>query len=295
MPALLDADEVARLEAAVQRALRAGDDSSLSILGYGELSLVLAWPTDRPRVAAKRLPLFEQRSRAEAYGALVEDYLAVLVARGVHPVPSEFATTPVEGGRWAAYVVQPVLEPTGLAPAVLATDPVRGRTLVEEIVVAITSAVDDRVGLDGQLSNWAATPTGLRYLDVTTPMLTDERGATRLDVAVLTSPLPAALRPAVRRFVAPGVTAKYHRPRDVVVDLAANLLKERLGSWVEPTLVAANRRLGPPITRAEVERYYRSDARLWEAMWRLRRADRWWQRTVRRRPYATLLPGKVTR
>jgi hypothetical protein len=32
-----------------------------------------------------------------------------------------------------------------------------------------------------------------------------------------------------------------------------------------------------------------------ELLQRLRRADRWWQRTVRRRPYPFLLPGRIDR
>jgi hypothetical protein len=34
---------------------------------------------------------------------------------------------------------------------------------------------------------------------------------------------------------------------------------------------------------------------MWEILLRLRRADRWWQRTVRRRGYPFLLPGPVDR
>jgi hypothetical protein len=293
---VLGEDDLTLLEAAVEAALRSGDETSLRILGYGEISLVLAWPTDSPRVAAKRLPVFGHRHRAEAYGALIVDYLEALRERGVEPLDSGFAVTPTADGRSAAYVVQPVLEADRLAPAVLSTaDDGGGRRLLAAIVDLIVGGVDERVGVDGQLSNWAATPDGLRYLDVTTPMLTDARGETRLDLTVLTSPLPALVRPGVRRWVAPGIAARYHRRRDVLVDLAANLLKERLERWVDPTIEAANRHLERPIDRAEVDRYYRADARLWELMWRLRRADRRWQRAVRRRPYPTLLPGRVER
>jgi hypothetical protein len=45
----------------------------------------------------------------------------------------------------------------------------------------------------------------------------------------------------------------------------------------------------------EVARDYASDARQWELLLRLRRADRWWQQRVRRREYPFLLPGPITR
>ena len=45
----------------------------------------------------------------------------------------------------------------------------------------------------------------------------------------------------------------------------------------------------------EARAYYRSDARMWEVLLRLRRADRWWQAQVRHRPYPFLLPGRIER
>lgn len=79
------------------------------------------------------------------------------------------------------------------------------------------------------------------------------------------------------------------------LDLAANLHKEQLTQWIPAVLEAANRALDTPLTADEVDRYYRSNARLWEVMLRLRRADRWWQRRVRRRAYPFLLPGPTRR
>ncbi len=58
-----------------------------------------------------------------------------------------------------------------------------------------SGVVDDRVGLDAQLSNWAVDADGLWYFDITTPLLADASGRTRMDLRVLTATLPAALRP----------------------------------------------------------------------------------------------------
>jgi len=91
------------------------------------------------------------------------------------------------------------------------------------------------------------------------------------------------------------LVAAYHRPRDVAVDLVGNLVKERLDSLVPVAIEAANRRVDPPITRHEAERWYRSDSRMWEVLLRLRRADRSWQRRVRRRTYPFLLPERIER
>lgn len=303
--------ELSRLERSVQHALTTGDEQGLSVLGHGEISLVLGCPAHDPVVAAKRLPPFDRRSTAVRYGELIEEYIRALTERGIAVAPTRFVVVEAHGGRWAGYVVQPLLDQADLGPAVLGrsdTDDgptLRADDLVERIVSTIDAVVDTDVGLDAQLSNWADTTDELVYFDVTTPLLNDDRGRPRLDLAVLASPLPAPLRPAIRRVIAPGITAKYHRPREVMVDLAANLLKERLERWVDPTIARANAALAargphgevdrPAITRAEVDRYYRNDALTWEALLRLRTADRWWQQRVRRRPYGSLLPHPTQR
>jgi hypothetical protein len=46
---------------------------------------------------------------------------------------------------------------------------------------------------------------------------------------------------------------------------------------------------------AEVHDYYRSDARLWSLLLRVRELDRAWQRRVRRRAYPFLLPRETKR
>ena len=54
----LSDDELRRLEDLVEAALSSGDERSLPVLGYGEISLVLSWPPGDGRFACKRLPPF---------------------------------------------------------------------------------------------------------------------------------------------------------------------------------------------------------------------------------------------
>lgn len=295
MSGLVTAAEIADLEGQVQRALEAGDDAGLEILGYGEISLVLGWPAAAPVVACKRLPVFADAGRAASYGALVEEYVDRLRRLGVDVLPTEWHTVPSAGGGVSAYVVQGVLPAESLAVRLLAAEPDLAPEVVGAVVEVVVAAVSAEVGLDAQISNWAWVDGALRYYDVTTPMLNDSAGHTRMDLALLTSPLPAATRPAVRRFLAPGIVADYHDRRKVVVDLVGNLLKERLEPILPAAIAAANEHVTPPLTREEIDGWYRGNARTWELMLRLRRADRWWQRRVRRRPYAFLLPGPIER
>ena len=291
----------ADLEAAEARfrdALARGDAGGLEVLGYGEISTVVAVATSRGRFALKRLPPFDRRARFAAYRALFEEYLERLAAAGVEVVPSALESLEDAGGEVTAYCVQPVLEARRLAPRRLArSHPEAARELLEEILGRVLGAVSPEVGLDGQLSNWARLDGRWRYLDVTTPLLRDPSGRDRLDAELYLAMLPRPLRGAVRLLLLRSITGVYFDRRCSALDLFGNLHKERLAGHVGAGVEIANRLLGGerPITPGEVRRYYARDARLWALLLWLRRADRFWQLRVRRRPYPFLLPGKIER
>jgi hypothetical protein len=291
-----DADVLPAVEAAVQEALASGREDHLRVLGHGEISLVVGWPADAPVVACKRLPVFSSTTAAQRYADVFARYVATLERRGLHVVPSTLHfLDPGGDGRPVGYVVQPALPAGSLGPEVLRSDaPDPDHPLLAAVVAGVLGTVDARTGLDAQISNWAWVEGIVSYFDVTTPILYDDHGL-ELDVDVLVAAFPWVLRPVLRRFAAPPIAAAYCDPRTVLLDLAANLHKERLTGWVPAVVAAANRELSRPLSLDEVDRYYRSNARLWEVLLRLRQADRWWQRRVRRRGYPYLLPGPTRR
>jgi hypothetical protein len=286
--------DLAHLEEAVQRALRTGDDTGLRVLGRGEISVVLGAPGDEPRWACKRLPPFTPAG-ADGFATTFARYLTALRERGVRVLDSELSRVDGAAGTVVVWCVQPVLRPSALAVEIVRHDDERAPALLGAIVDEVLGAVDERVGLDAQLSNWAVVDDEVTYLDVTTPLLRAPDGTPELDVDVFLASLPRALRAPARRFVVPGIIDRYHQPRGAMLDLAANLVKERLDRWIPTVLAAAGDRIDPPLTEDEVRRDYRSDARTWAALQAVRRADRAWQRHVRRRPYPFLLPGRIER
>ncbi len=294
--ASLDDAELRRLEDLVERALASGDERGLPTLGFGEISLVLSAPAEEPRFACKRLPLFPSRPRFDAYRDTLADYLDALAAAGVRVVDTEMRAVERSDGAVAGYVVQPILPQETLAPEVLErADPQAGHPLVEAVVATAAGAVGPRLGLDAQLANWAWAGGELTYFDVSTPLIWSAEGGSRLDLDLLAEAYPAILRPPLRRFVAPGILDTYRDLRKVYLDVCGNLLKERLDPWLPAFLEALSRHVHPPLSETEVRRYYRSDARLWSALLRLRKLDRAWRRRVRRRPYPFLLPGRISR
>lgn len=291
-----EAAALAALEERVERALRAGGSGDLEVLGYGEISAVLALDGPSGRFACKRLPPFPGPDSLDAYRACLEAYLSALAGRGVTVAATALRHVEREDGRLAAYCVQEALPPASLLPQVLAgTGEARGRALFRRLLEAVERSVGPGLGLDGQVSNWAVAGDELVYLDVTTPLLRDGAGAERLDTGLFLASLPWALRGPVRRFLLGQILDKYYRPRGVVLDALANLVKERLERWLPALLEEANARLEPALSEEEVRGYYASDARTWVLLQRLRRLDRAWQLRVRRRPYPFLLPGRIER
>ena len=292
----LSDDELRRLEDLVEAALSSGDERSLPVLGYGEISLVLSWPPGDGRFACKRLPPFRSRERLDAYRATLDVYLKALGAAGVRVVETEMRAVELHDGSVAGYVVQPMLPADHLATTTLRpADPEAGHPLIEAVASAAAAAVGPHLGLDAQLANWTWNGDELTYFDVSTPLIWSPEGDSQLDLDLLADAYPAILRWPLRRFVAPGILDTYRDLRKVYLDLAGNLLKERLEGWLPAFLDRFNAHLDEPLTENEVRRHYRSDARLWAALLRIRRLDRAWRRRVRRRPYPFLLPGPIER
>lgn len=263
-------------------------------MGYGEITLVIGWPPGSPEWALKRLPVFESLERLEAYESMFASYLSELERRGVDVLVSEFLHTRADSGGFVAYLAQPVIPKEDLLVCRLGSgggdDAER---LLERLVEIVSSAVDDRMGMDAQVSNWAVVGADLSYFDVSTPLMRDAEGRDLLDVDVFLASLPAVLRAPVKRFVARSILDTYFDLRAVLVDVAANFYKDGIEAGIPLILEAVGDRVSPPITEREVFAYHRRDALLWSSLQRARRIDRFWQRKIRRRIYPFLLPPTV--
>jgi uncharacterized protein DUF6206 len=284
--------DVERLDATVEEAVRVGAPEGLRVLGYGELTLVIGWPTEEPVVAVKRLPPFTDADRLDAYTRLLGRYLETLRERDVFVAHTELRSHPGPLGTVRAYLVQPMVPRERHLNVILASaEEALIQELLELVVETVHRCTDEAVGFDAQAANWWVEDGDLGYFDVSTPMLRDRDGRELLDVSLFLSVYPRVTRPVLAR-IAPGVMAQYHDPRTVLLDLASNLHKEGLDHCVPALLRAANRGLERPLTTGDVRRYFRQDKLLWALMQRLRLADRAWQRHVRRRPYPLLLPPR---
>ncbi len=289
--------DFAPLEQLVEHALVTGDTTALHVLGYGEISCVLAWPDANGPWACKRLPAFDTSDRLDTYRTRFGEYVSALSERGINVQDSRLEIVPSSDGV-SVYIVQPSIAPELMAPAVLRQASERdGRALLEALVDRIMVVVSPTVGLDAQLSNWALVNDELLYFDISTQLLRDDKGRDLLDTDLFIASLPAVLRPVVRHVLLGSILDQFFTARGTALDLIANLYKEELGAWVPTAVEVANGRLTDekPLSEAEARRYYRRDMRVWGMLQTMRRLDRVWQLRVRRRPYRFLLPGRINR
>lgn len=291
---MIEPGELRALEDEVIAALATGDASGLTLLGHGEISLVLGWPPGRPTVACKRLPPFPDTDAFEHYAAVVRRYVDELRAGGVRVIETDVQRLVRPDGRVVGFHVQPALPAESLGSSVLRrSDASHGHPLLPAVTDAVVRVTHPRLGVDAQVSNWVWLDGEAWQLDLTTPFLLDEQRRPLFDLAPFLVALPAPTRPLVRRDMV-RMIRRWTSARGALLDMTANLLKERLDPWVDQALTQVNARVSPPISRDEASRVYGSDRRLWPVLLRMERANRWWQRNVRRRPFEFLVPDRTT-
>jgi len=91
---------------------------------------------------------------------------------------------------------------------------------------------------------------------------------------------------------------RYYDSRQVLIDLAANLIKEQRPDLIAPAVQLINAYLPaeePQVTQAEVQRYYREDKFIWSIFLAFRKLDRTLTTYFTRKRYEFILPGKIKR
>lgn len=291
------------------------------VLGFGEISAVLAIPELDDGLAFKRMPMFEDEAEVAAYSALYQEEMALLEEQvGLHVAAGELVQVMGRNGRPILYLIQPKLPAHTIAHKAIHTLSKEGEA---ELFTAVLHQIRQlftfnqahqgqlEIGLDAQLSNWAITnwedptaplpdPLRLIYFDTNTPLL-QKNGVEQLDPELFLRSAPSFLVPIVRHFFLEDVLNRYYNLHLVIVDLIANLYKEQRADLVPACITQANAFLAAtdlpnnqPITAKEVQAYYREDAFIWRLYLALRKTDRVLYR-LRKRPYPYVLPEKVQR
>ncbi len=292
-----------------------------TVLGYGEMSTVMEIGGGGPDLVYKRMPMFHNEAELGLYLALYEAYQEHLAAAGITAVPAAVTAVVPSNGNVVVYIIQEKLDSSSLVHkvihAVAAAD-------VERLFGAILDGIgrvftynqahegQAAIGFDAQMSNWAVAgydrengrlpeDIHLIYVDTSSPLLRLE-GVEQLDPELFLRSAPSFLRWVIRLLFLEEVMNRYYDPRQVIIDVLANLYKEKRVDVIPELVAEANEFLaglagpGPfePVTAAEVAGYYKEDARIWRFYLGARRIDRGLHR-VMGRPYPYVLPGRIER
>lgn len=289
------------------------------VLGYGEISTVIAIDGGDPSLVFKRMPLFQSEVEAAAYAQLYDDSQAVFADVGVQTAPGRMVWFAAGNGRYTViYLAQQKLPVHTIAHKVIhQLEPAAAHTLFAAILAefhkvfafneAHRGAVE--IGFDGQLSNWAVEgfdpadgglpePMRLVYFDTNSPLLR-RNGREQLDAEIFLRSAPFFLFHLLKKLYLEDVTTRYYDLRKVVIDLLGNFYKEQRADLIPDLAALSNEFFAShngfsPITLAEVQSYYREDALMWRVYLAARRLDRMLHRLFGK-PYPHILPGKIKR
>ena len=275
-------------------AIRKGNNDSLRLLGHGEISLVLAWPTEQPETALKRVPPFRDAASAQQYVTVCNEFFDRLAAAGIAIWPTTLHVLERSDGRAVVYHRQPIADAAQLGPNVLrAATPEAGHPLLVAVADAAPKVCTPTIGFDSQMSNWLWDGSTATQIDFTSPfVLTPSRDELTYDSFAFLQEYPVALRPYLKRELTK-LVQRFTSVEGTLGDMIANLIKEGLDQWVDPAIATVNERLGLSLTRANAQKMYDDDRKLLPVVLKLKKVQRWWL-THTGRQYESLLPATTT-
>jgi len=276
--------DLTALDKEVVAALEVRDETRLNVIGRGEMTLALGWPEADPHHVCKRTPPLAT-DEFRQYQSLVHEYVDTLRASGQAVVDTEVIGVETDAGT-VGYLVQPMLDLSTLGNNVLLeADPSPDHPFLAAVAHAAANATAT-CSIDAQVTNFAWDGETLTLIDVGTPFLWTESGDLRLKIAPFARMLPAPTRGlAVKELTK--VVERWNSPRVVAADVVSNLLREGLHDWVDPMLIALNRRLelDEPITLEEARELHEEDLKVFPTLAKLQGVERWWQEKVRKETY----------
>ncbi len=283
------------------------DSSSIKVelIGYGEISAIFM--LEGYPYALKRLPIFSNRSQAEGYLSLHDEYCKRLAAAGINLPAWKGYIVEVPDRPVSLYVAQAVMDPDSFVHKILGKDKQADLELIEDVIQEIEKVWEyngkagkkDNVQLaiDGQLSNWVIRGDKLFYVDTSTPLLRKD-GVEQMQPDLILQSAPSFLRWLLKLFFLDDVLNRYYIPALVYTDIIGNLFKEQHPELIPDAVVLANKYIDKdeaPLTVKKIEKYYKEDKLIWALFLSFRRIDRFIKTKILHRRYEFILPGKIKR
>lgn len=284
-------DEALRaVDAAIDQAIVARDVSSLHVLGFGEVSVALGWPTAAPDYVVKRVLVYESRASCESHLAKIQGFVDRLSEGGADILATKLHVVDRSDGRASGYVTQPLVPKELLAAVILANDEPRSDhpVVLAHRDVAVKHCTP-RHAVDLQISNFAFDGERYTNFDITSPVTFDAAGNFTGPIPdEMVSMVPAPIRPIFRKEYAK--TASGFRDRRGALHTSLVFLhRVGLGHWVPAFAESFNELLDEPLDIAAARTDYERFEKVIPMVKRTSKLQRWWQTRVRKGPFDTFI------
>ena len=292
----------------------------INMLGFGEISLVFELVAD-PRIAYKRLPIFDTETQVQRHMLAYKRYRQILKRLEISVPLEDSVWFRSEKGNIVLYCAQEKIPVETIGNKIIHQ---LSKEEVELLIHLIMREMQKiwafnnrsktfKVGLDGQISNWAVKGYNPRkpqisegdeliYFDTSTPMFRINNVDAMEPVLFLKS-APFFLRWLLKALFLDDVVGRYYDLRLVTIDLIANFFKEQLPQLIPGLIKIINDFFSnevaelniTPITYKEVHDYYEEDKQIWVIFQNARLIDRYIQTKLFRKQYDFYLPEKIKR
>ena len=319
----LDIDLLKRFEQGLDPRHPEKSKISAKVIGYGEISTIFEIEAETlAGWAFKRLPIFKALAEVDQYEQIFIEYNKLLKDEVGIDVP-EFTCARIipEKGNIVVFDIQRKLPSESMGHMAIHVLDNKNIVTFVEIVLRELKKVwtfnkrNDhiRIGIDGQISNWAIkefdtknphvdTNTQLYYIDTSTPFIQKD-GEEQLNPELFLRSAPSFLVWLFKWLFLKEVMTRYYDFHLVAVDVIANFYKEQRPDLIPELVDTVNKffateakELGmAPVTQKEVRSYYKQDARIWRIYLALRKLDRFLYTRILHKPYVYILPGKIKR
>jgi len=294
----------------------------INILGYGEISMVFELVNDAHPIVYKRLPIFNTVTQVNRHVLAYRIYHQILERIGLN--------VPIYDALWVKSQVQKIV--LYCVQAKIPEETVGHKIIhhsisekeIQTLVLLImremykiwafnSQSTTFKVGLDGQISNWAvigynpqnpkvSEEDKLIYFDTSTPLFR-KNGIEGMEPILFLKSAPFFLRWLLKALFLDEVVGRYYDWRLVTIDLVANFFKEQRPELIPSLLEVINSFFSQeaadlnikPLSFHEVKKYYDEDKQIWIIFQNARRLDRYIQTKLFRKQYDFYLPEKIKR
>ncbi len=293
----------------------------IKILGYGEISLVFEIVGDPQKIAYKRIPIFDTEKQVKRHVWAYNEYNKLLKEAGLNLPDYDVAYFIDDDKEIQFYCVQEKLNPDSVCNKVMhqiSNQEINTLVLLimREMRKVWSYSLKNKkidLGLDGQISNFCVKnydpnnlkitkDTKLLYIDTSTPMFRIY-GNEAMDAVLLLKSAPSFLRGILKALFLKETVGRYYDLRKVTIDLIANFIKEQKSELVPGLTRLLNKFFKEeasdfdiaPLTLKEIQKYYKSDAQMWDIFQSVRKFDRYLKTKVFKKRYNFYLPGEIKR